>query len=196
MKKIALTGGIACGKSLAGTFIAGEGVPVCDADHFAHDLMRRGQPVYDRVVREFGPEILGADGEIDRAHLGRLVFADPARRQALNALVHPAVREATQAWLAGLPAETRVAVVIIPLLYEAGLEGGWDAVISVASPGDLQWKRLKERGLTDIEAKQRLGAQWSQAEKINRANWVIFNSGSLEMLKEQVKAVLRRIVES
>jgi dephospho-CoA kinase len=76
------------------------------------------------------------------------------------------------------------------------LAEGWDAVISVASPRDLQWKRLMERGLTEIEAKQRLAAQLPQAEKMNRADWVIFNSGTKEMLKDQVKAVLRRIVES
>jgi dephospho-CoA kinase len=196
MKKIALTGGIACGKSLTGLYMTEEGFPVCDADPFAHDLMRQGRPVFEAVVREFGRAILGPDGEIDRVRLGRIVFEDPGKRAVLNALVHPAVRQAIQDWLAGLPADCRAAVVIIPLLYEAGLAEGWDAVISVASPRDLQWKRLMERGLTEIEAKQRLAAQLPQAEKMNRADWVIFNSGTKEMLKEQVKAVLRRIVES
>jgi dephospho-CoA kinase len=196
MKKIALTGGIACGKSLSGQYMAEAGFPVCDADQFAHDLMRRGQPVYEAVVGTFGRDILAPDGEIDRVRLGRIVFDEPAQRAVLNALVHPAVREAIRDWLGGLPASCPAAVVIIPLLYEAGLEGGWDAVISVASPRELQWKRLMERGLTETEAKQRLAAQMPQAEKMNRADWVIFNSGTREMLKEQVKSVLRRIVES
>lgn len=195
MKKIALTGGIACGKSLTGLFMTEEGVPVCDADQLAHALMRKGQPVYDDVVQEFGCEILDRDGEIDRLRLGRVVFDDPGRRAVLNALVHPAVRHAIQQWLEG-HAAFPVAVVIIPLLYEAGIEIGWDAVISVASPRDNQWTRLMERGLTEREAAQRLAAQLPQVEKMSRADWVIFNSGTRELLKEQVKAVLRRIVES
>lgn len=196
MKKIALTGGIACGKSLSGQFMVEDGFPVCDADLFAHDLMRRGRPVYEAVVREFGSVILAPDGDIDRGRLGRIVFEDPGKRAVLNALVHPAVRQAIRDWLGGLPVESPAAVVIIPLLYEAGLEEGWDAVISVASPRELQWKRLMERGLTETEARQRLAAQLPQAEKMNRADWVIFNSGTREMLNEQVKSVLRRIVES
>ena len=195
MKKIALTGGIACGKSLAGSILADAGFPVCDADGLAHDLMRKGRPVYESVANAFGPGILDADGEIDRTRLGEIVFADAEQRKRLNALVHPAVKDAIRAWLAGRPAGTAAAVVIIPLLYEAGLETGWDAVICVASPRALQWSRLMDRGLSELEGRRRLAAQLETAEKMNRADRVIFNNGTKERLKEQVLLVLQRLVE-
>ncbi len=195
MKKIALTGGIACGKSLAGSILVEAGVPVCEADHLAHDLMRTGRPVHNAVVRAFGPDILGADGEIDRSLLGKVVFGDAEKRKQLNAIVHPAVKDAIRAWLDSRPLETAAAVVIIPLLYEAGLEEGWDAVVCVASSRALQWSRLLERGLSEEEARLRLVAQLSPAEKMNRADRVIFNNGTSENLKEQVLMAFRQIVE-
>lgn len=196
MKKIALTGGIACGKSLAGQYMAEEGFPVCDADAVAHGLMSPGSPVSESVIREFGRDIAAADGGIDRALLGPIVFADAEKLARLNRLVHPAVVRAMDDWLAARPPETRAAVVIIPLLFEAGMDRGWDGIVSVISPASVQWARLLERGLSASEARQRLDAQWPPARKMERADWVIFNGGTREMLKEQVKAVLQRMVES
>jgi dephospho-CoA kinase len=196
MKKIALTGGIACGKSLVGQYMAEEGFPVCDSDGVAHELMAPGTPVCEGILREFGLGVAAPDGGIDRGRLGRVVFADPAELARLNRLVHPAVAQAVAGWLAARPPETRAAVVIIPLLFEAGMDEGWDGIISVISPASVQWARLLERGLTPGEARQRLAAQWALAKKMERADWVIFNGGTREMLKEQVKAVLRRMVES
>jgi dephospho-CoA kinase len=195
MKKIALTGGIACGKSLTGVFIQDEGIPVCDADDVARDVMSPGHPVTAAILREFGSAIEGPGGEIDRVRLAEIVFSDPARLAVLNGLVHPAVREAIVGWLAGLPAAVPVAVVIIPLLFEARMEAGWDGIITVSSPQALQWRRLLERGLTEEDANRRLAAQWPQAGKMERADWVIFNCGSRELLRDQVKAVLRPMVE-
>lgn len=195
MKKIALTGGIACGKSLAGQYIREEGIPVCDADGLAREVVAPGRPAALAVVREFGPEILAPDGTLDRARLAAIVFRDPARLARLNAIVHPAVREGIAAWLANVEPSAPVAVVIIPLLFEAGMEKGWDGVLAVASPSALQWRRLLERGLTEEEARGRLAAQWPQASKMERADWVVFNGGSRELLKDQVKAVLRLMVE-
>jgi dephospho-CoA kinase len=195
MKKIALTGGIACGKSLAGLFIQEEGVPVCDADQIAHAVMRPGSPVATEVLREFGSAIEGPDGGIDRARLAGIVFEEPGRLAVLNGLVHPAVRKAIDGWLAALPAATPLAVVIIPLLFEARMEQGWDGVIAVVSPKALQWQRLLERGLTAAEAARRLAAQWPQERKMERAEWVIYNCGTRELLRDQVKAVLRPMLE-
>jgi dephospho-CoA kinase len=195
MKKIALTGGIACGKSLTGLFIQEEGIPVCDADQVARDVMGPGCLVTAAILREFGPAIEGPGGEIDRLELAKIVFGDPIRLAVLNGLVHPAVREGIDGWLAGLPASVPVAVVIIPLLFEAHLEQGWDGIVTVASPSALQWRRLLERGLTDGDAARRLASQWPQAQKMERADWVIFNGGTREMLRDQVKAVLQLMVE-
>lgn len=195
MKKIALTGGIACGKTVAGTILAEAGYPVCEADAVAHDLMRPGQPVHDAVVRAFGPSILDAAGAIDRGRLGRLVFADPEKRETLNALVHPAVKAAIADWLDRQPAGTAAAVVIVPLLYEAGLADGWDAVICVASPRAVQWQRLRDRGLSEEEARQRLAAQMATVEKMNRADRVVFNSGTKERLREQILAAMNEMRE-
>ena len=195
MKKIALTGGIACGKSLTGYFIQEEGIPVCDADQIAHAVMRPGSPVATAILREFGSAIEGPDGGIDRARLAAIVFENPGRLAVLNGLVHPAVREAIDGWLAALPAASPLAVVIIPLLFEAGMEQGWDGVIAVVSPKALQWQRLLERGLTEVEAARRLAAQWPQERKMERADWVIYNCGTRELLRDQVKAVLRPMLE-
>jgi dephospho-CoA kinase len=158
--------------------------------------MGPGTPVEAAVLREFGPAIESDGGGIDRARLAKIVFGDPDRLAVLNGLVHPAVREGLAAWLAGLPAAEPVAVVIIPLLFEARLEQGWDGIITVASPAALQWRRLLERGLADEDAARRLAAQWPQALKMERADWVIFNCGTRELLRDQVKAVLRPMVES
>lgn len=99
MRRVALTGGIACGKSVVGAILQGRGVAVCDADHVAHALMRAGSEAYDAIVRTFGRGVVGADGELDRGSFGRLVFSDEAARQQLNAIVHPRVRVAWDAWL-------------------------------------------------------------------------------------------------
>lgn len=195
MKKIALTGGIACGKSLIGLYMIAEGIPVCDADRVAHEVMMKGSPVHAAILREFGANMVRPDGEIDRVRLGRIVFSEPDRRVRLNNLTHPAVKRAIGEWLNGLSSSIPMAVVIIPLLYETGMEEGWDGVVSVASPVALQMRRLMERGLSETDARLRLEAQWPQAEKMDRADWVIFNNGTKGMLKEQVRAVLQRIVE-
>jgi len=195
MVRIAVTGGIACGKSLVGKFLSGQGIPVCEADVLAHEKMSPGTRVFSRVVRVFGNGILGADGAIDRRVLGRRVFSNPQQVAALNAIVHPAVKNAWKEWLAIKQKTARAAAVVVPLLYEVGEGEGWDAVICVTSAPVLQIQRLKGRGLSRPEACRRMQAQMGTAEKAERADFVIVNDGTRTMLEEQSNRVVRHIVE-
>jgi dephospho-CoA kinase len=157
--------------------------------------MRRGTAVYERILASFGPGVLAASGEIDRTALGEVVFGDPERRAVLNGLVHPEVKQAWERWLSAQAAHP-AAVVIIPLLYEIGEERDWDAVICVACPGRVQISRLEARGLSPEQAGLRLAAQMPVADKMVRADHVIFNAGSLEELEEQTRRVWRHILET
>jgi dephospho-CoA kinase len=193
MKRIAITGGIACGKSQVGMVLEAEGVPVCEADDIARGLLQPGEAVFREVVGSFGQEILTPDGEINRGILGRRVFADAIEREKLNRCVHPETRVRWTAWLKAQ--ETPVAAVIIPLLYEIDDGGNWDAVMCVTASRGVQLERLAERGLDREEAGQRIAAQLDVTEKAKRADFVIANSGSRELLKEQTVRVLNSIRE-
>jgi dephospho-CoA kinase len=195
MVRIAVTGGIACGKSQVGRILESVGVAVCETDAVAHTLMRRGEPAYGEIVAAFGAGVLATGGEIDRARLGALVFASDAERGRLNAILHPRVAAAWRAWLRGLPADRRAAAVIVPLLYEVGADGGWDATICVYSSPAVQRQRLRERGLTGEEGRRRMAAQMAVEEKAERAEFVIVNSGTEETLREQTLRILDRILE-
>jgi dephospho-CoA kinase len=194
MVRIAVTGGIACGKSTAGGFIEQAGVPVCDADDIAHRVMREDQAVRERIVSEFGRRILGADGHIDRRILGSLVFAESAARERLNAIVHPAVKAEWERWVVG-KAGGSAAAVIIPLLYEVREERNWNVVLCVACAREDQVRRMRDRGLSDSEIEARLAGQMAVAEKMERADYVIFNGGSIEALKDQTMKVVQQVVD-
>jgi dephospho-CoA kinase len=186
--KIALTGGIACGKSLVASYMSARGIAVCEADELAHEALAVGTDVYESVVKQFGRGILAASGAIDRDLLGERVFGSDEDRAALNALVHPAVETAWKSWLQ----EQRVAmaVVVVPLLFEAGYGDGWDAVISVCASRVTRLARLRERGLTDEQAEARIDAQWSETRKAAQADFVLWNDGTPEILETQVERVL------
>ena len=193
MLKIALTGGIACGKSLVGQYLVRDQVPVCDTDDIGHDILDRNPTVREGVIREFGTCITRPDGTIDRTVLGRIVFAHDDKRARLNALTHPAILKQATDWVdAQRPAHPE-AVVIIPLLFETGLEKDWDKVICVAAPEGDQLRRLAERGLAEADARARINAQMSLATKMEQSDFVIYNCGSIELLEEQVKQVWRTI---
>jgi dephospho-CoA kinase len=193
MRLIAITGGIACGKSVVGRQLEDWGIPVCETDLLGHAVLAPGEAVCRAVLAEFGAAVAAPDGGVDRAALGRLVFADEARRQRLNALTHPEIMRRLDDWLARRRGPASVAAAIIPLLYEIGAEASWEAVVCVASPEEDQRRRLAERGLAAEEVRQRLEAQWPQAEKMERADYVIYNCGSLTLLKEQTARVVRAI---
>jgi dephospho-CoA kinase len=196
MVRFSITGGIACGKSLVGSFMRDLGVEVCEADDLAHRLMEPDGGAYGLVIRSFGSGILDADGRIDRKRLGALVFADDGERMRLNAIVHPLVRQAWRTWMDERAAmRCRTAAVIVPLLYEVGEGAGWDAVVCVCAGLSVQHARLLERGLTEEEACQRVAAQMAQADKAERADYVIVNDGTRDVLQEQTKRVLESILE-
>jgi dephospho-CoA kinase len=189
MMTVAITGGIACGKSLVAGWLAEMGVPVCEADSVAREVLSPGEAVFGAVCRAFGPGILDANGSIDRRRLGQVVFSDASRRQTLNNLMHPEIMSRIEQWRGNFGPGTSVAVGVIPLLYEAGAEVNWDRVICVASPEALQVSRLLARGLTLPEAHAWLAAQWPLCRKIERADYVLFNSSTTGMLKEQMRRV-------
>ena len=185
-----MTGGIATGKSYVRARFEALGVPTSDADVIARAVVAPGTPGFEEVVRTFGREILDGSGAIDRKRLGAIVFADPSKRQALEAIVHPAVRAATDAWFASLPPETPFAISDIPLLYETGRDRDFDRVIVVAASPETQMRRVVERDrLTEPEARQRLAAQLPIDEKVTRADYVIRTEGSFEDTNQQVRSV-------
>lgn len=188
---LAVTGGLACGKSTVGRLLAGAGLEVLDADEVAHDLLRSGTPQTAAVAAAFGPGILGADGSVDRKVLAPRVFSDPAALARLNAIVHPAVRERVGEWTRSVRARNRAGAVQIPLLFEAGIDTlGWDAILVVAADPDIVRSRLRLRGIDDEEALRRLAAQWPLEEKVRRATHVIWNNGSPEELADNVRDAL------
>jgi dephospho-CoA kinase len=195
MVRIAITGGIACGKTVVGKMLESGGLAVLEADELAHGLVERGRPAYEEVVGAFGPGILSTDGRIDRRKLGDIVFSDAGARKRLNAIVHPRVNRAMQAWFTGLGTEQPAAAAIVPLLFEAGLDRGWDAVICVSASEEDQNRRLVVRGLTLAEAKLRIEAQWPLIRKAELSDYVLVNNGSLELLEEQTTRVLQRIMK-
>ncbi len=193
MVTIAITGGIACGKSLVGRYVEELGIPVCEADTVGHAVLGKGGAAHAAVVREFGPAVLGVDGEINRTALGARVFSNPEELERLNALTHPEIVRRIQDWIRTRPAGTEYAAAIIPLLHETGGEKHWDAVVCVTAPQADQVRRLAERGLTEAEAMARIRAQWDQTRKTERSDYVIHNCGSQELLREQTERVVRSI---
>lgn len=194
MIRIAVTGGIACGKSLAASFMRAAGVAICEADTVAHALMEPGTAVFRRLLEEFGPGILSAGGGIDRRILGDMVFRDSEKRGRLNATVHPAVRVEIAQWLAREEtAGTRIAAAVIPLLFEADMASGWDAVICITCAAPVQMARLQARGLNEADCRARLSAQMPLEEKSRKSDFTIRNDGSPEELSAQVMRTLKVI---
>ena len=191
--EVALTGGIACGKSAAAAVLESAGVAVLDTDRVAHEVMAPGEPVYAAVVEAFGREILAPQGAIDRAVLGEKVFRSEEARAVLNALVHPAVRRRWRAWVAERRAADESCVVAIPLLFEAGVAAGWTAIVCVTAEDAVARERLRARGWTDAQARRRIAAQMPVEEKAARSDYVIANNGTLEDLKRKVLRTWREI---
>jgi dephospho-CoA kinase len=188
--RVALTGGIATGKSYVRAQFAALGVPTIDADTLAHEVLAPGTPGLAAVEARFGREVLGPDGSLDRPRLGRLVFADPQARRDLEAIVHPVVRAAMERWFTLLPPRHRIALADVPLLYETGREQAFDVVVATVCPPAVQVARLIARGLPEADARQRLDAQLPAEEKAARADHVIRTDGTFAETDDQVRAVL------
>jgi dephospho-CoA kinase len=195
MLKIALTGGIATGKSYVLDRFRRLGVPCLDADDLAHGVTAAGTEATARIAERFGAEVIATDGSVDRAKLGPIVFDDAAARRDLEAIVHPAVYRAVAAGLRAieLTERPRFAVVAIPLLYETGHAGDFDRVIATVCPLKLQLARLRERGLDEDAVRLRLAAQWTADEKAARADFVIRTDGTYADTDAQVAAVQRQL---
>jgi len=196
MLKVALTGGIATGKSYVLEQFRRRGVPCLDADALAHGVMAPGTEATTAIAARFGQEMLAADGSVDRARLGPVVFADAAARRDLEAIVHPAVYRAITAGLRAfeLTEAVRLAIVDVPLLYETGADSKFDKVIVTECLPDVQVARLMARGLTESAARQRLAAQLPTRDKAARADFVIRTDGTFAETDSRVEEVLRALI--
>ena len=195
MLRIGLTGGIASGKSAVAAMLREMAFHVLDADRLAHQLTEPGQPGYEKVVREFGAEIVGTEGRIDRAKLGALVFADRAKLGRLNAIVHPRVQDATflqfDEWQR---TESPVAVFVeAALLVEASFHKKLDGLVVTWCQPEQQLERLLARGLSETEARRRIAAQLPVEEKLRFATEKIDCSGSIEGTRRQVEALAAKL---
>ena len=191
MVRVALTGGIATGKTTVLRRLQAHGVAVIDADVLARDAVAPGSAGQRAVEGRFGRAVVGPGGHVDRQALGRIVFADRAARADLEAIIHPAVYQAIERWFAGLPAGTPVAVADIPLLFETGRAADFDRVVVAACPPAQQVERVMARdGITEAEARARVAAQWPIDRKVERADYVIWTTGTLQETERQVDAVL------
>ncbi|WP_151082612.1 dephospho-CoA kinase [Nocardioides cynanchi] len=188
--RVGLTGGVGAGKTTVARALADLGAVVIDADALAREVVEPGTPGLAAVVAEFGPEVLDDDGALDRARLGAIVFADPARRAVLEAIVHPLVRRRAAELEAAAPAGALV-VHDIPLLVETGQGGSFDAVLVVDLPPELQVERLvRDRGWTPEDAAARIAAQASRADRLAVATYVIDNTRTREDLRQRVAEVV------
>ena len=195
VRRIALTGGIATGKSYVRARFEALGVPTIDADTLARDAVAPGTAGLAAVVARFGRKVLQADGSLDRQRLAEIVFAEPEARRALEAIVHPDVRRATDQWFRALDVEkVPYAIADIPLLYEVGRDRDFDDVIVVACDPDTQRRRLAERdGMSDAQAHQRISAQSPIDQKVSLADYVILTDGTYEETDRQVTKVFERL---
>jgi dephospho-CoA kinase len=191
MYTVALTGGIGSGKSAVSTLLAARGAVVVDADLIAREVVAVGSPGLRAVVDAFGPHVVQEDGSLDRAGLARRVFADREALGTLNGILHPLIAERTsERFRDAARAGARVVVHDIALLVENGLAGGYDAVVVVAADPDTQVGRLvRDRGMSEDEARARVAAQAPLAAKLAVATHVIRNDRPLEQLEPQVEQV-------
>ncbi|MEW2548788.1 dephospho-CoA kinase [Streptomyces sp. NPDC047002] len=189
MLRVGLTGGIGAGKSEVARLLASYGAVLIDADRIAREVVEPGTPGLDAVVAEFGTGVLTAEGTLDRPALGRIVFADQARREALNAIVHPLVRERSAA-LERAAGDGAIVVQDVPLLVEGGMMSHFDVVVVVdASPGTQLDRLVRLRGMAEEDARGRMAAQATREQRRAAADVVIDNDGPREALQARVREV-------
>ncbi len=199
MLKVGLTGGIAAGKSVVGEMFAAQGAHVIQADQISHQLMQPGQAVYQEVVNHFGRAILDPDGTVNRARLGELAFGGPdrpSRVQELNQIVHPAVIRRQEEWMTevGRRDPHAIALVEAALILEAGMAAGFDRLVVVTCRPEQRAERWAQRLKVDLETARRevarrMAAQLPDEDKIEAADFVIDNSGSLDGTSRQVREI-------
>jgi len=191
-----LTGGIATGKSTVSAMFAHLGARVIDADLLAREVVAPGQPAHAAIVKEFGPEVLQADGYLDRKRLGAIVFADAERRKRLEAITHPAIRQRQARILSVFEEEAFEGVVIwdVALLFETGGDAAMDRIVVAYADEATELERLMARdGIGEAAARARIQSQMPVAEKAKRAHYVIDNSGTRAATQAQVRQVFQAL---
>lgn len=190
--RVGLTGGVGSGKSTVARLLAEQGAVIIDADAIAREVVQRGTPGFDAVVAEFGPSVVGADGELDRPALAAIVFADEERRAALNAIVHPLVGQRSVELMAAAPSGA-VVVYDVPLLVESNLAAGFDRVVVVEAGVATRLARLAERGMPEADARERMRVQATDEQRRAVADELIMNDGGLDELRTRVAQVWERL---
>lgn len=194
---VALTGGIATGKSVVAEVLEDRGCYIDSADRAAHDLMKPGRPAWKKIISHFGPGILNLDQTINRSRLGEIVFSDDRKRHFLNELIHPLVLEKKKQKIRRLERKGiyRIFVSEAALTIEVGFESFFDKIIVVHCPEDTQITRLMRRDRISREAaEKRIRSQMSSRDKLKYADYEIDTSGSLEETKKQAEALYRRLI--
>ena len=189
---VGLTGGLGSGKSTVAALLGEHGAVIIDADVVAREVVRAGTPGFAAVVARFGPDVVGRDGELDRAALARIVFADGAALDELNAILHPLVGSRSAELAAAVPPGA-VVVHDIPLLAENGLADRFDTVVVVEADREIRLARLAERGLTRAEAEARMAAQATDEKRRAIADEIVRNDGDLDSLARQVDRLWDRL---
>lgn len=196
IRKIALTGGIATGKTYVANRLRAAGVPMVDADILAREVVALGTPALAAIRQRFGPDVIRRDGTMDRIRVGQIIFKDKRARQDLEAIIHPAVQKAIDKYFATLPKKTPFAVADIPLLFETGRENQFSDVIVVACPRAMQLQRVMERNqLSKEDAERRLAAQWPIEKKVEKATHVIRTDGTFDETDAQVDRLIALFTE-
>ena len=196
-KRVALTGGIATGKSYVLSRFEEHGVPTVDADKVAREVVEPGTPVLEEIVRSFGSQVLDSSGQLNRQKLGKIVFSEPEKRQLLESLIHPSILNTIDSWFDALDTSNHFALASVPLLYETGTQDRFDVVIVTACSFEEQVKRIVERaGMTATDARQRLAAQLSTDQKIRQADFVIRTDGLFQDTNTQVLAVYQSLARN
>ena len=185
------------GKSACADLLRVRHIPVIDTDRLAHQLVEPGQPALAQIQSAFGPDIVGPDGSLRRAQLARRVFSDPAARKQLEQILHPPIREAWRAQIGiWLVEGHRLAVVVIPLLFETGAEKELDATICIACSAVTQQQRLLARGWKPDQINQRIAAQLPVEKKIAASSFVIWTEGEMDLHAAQLDRILTRLAQN
>jgi dephospho-CoA kinase len=195
MYLIGLTGGIAAGKSTVAKRWAENGAIEIDADQVAREVVEPGTVGLSGIVEHFGPDVLTESGELDRKQLGRLIFSDSSKRELLNSILHPLIKERTKFLLAELPSDS-IVVYNVPLLVEAAVDHAFDLVVTVEAPEDEQLRRLVQtRGLSESEARSRIAAQAKPVERAARADRILNSNQDINLLMRDADALWREILK-
>jgi dephospho-CoA kinase len=184
--RVGLTGNIGSGKSTTAGILAELGCLIIDADRLGHSLLLAKSPAFDVIVEAFGTRIVGADGNVDRAALARVVFASDSDRRRLEEITHPAIRGLELQQIEDRPPGTEIAVTEAALLVESGGYQRYDRIVVVTAPVAVRLQRLELRGMDPQDARRRMGAQMAERLKVAIADYVIDNSGSPAHTRQQV----------